>query len=235
MPLPEVPRPASGPGDGPITVLLADDEALVRAGVRAILSSDPGIEVVAEAADGREALELAARFRPSVALLDIRMPVLDGLAAARELAVRLPGTAVAMLTVFGEDEYIDAALKVGVSGFLLKASAPQELIAGVKAVASGAAYLSPRVARRVVDRLRAVDVGAPQVARAAVAQLSARETDVLILLGAGYSNAQIGARLHLTEGTVKGHVSAILLKLGAVNRVQAAVLAHHAGLVPPGS
>ncbi|MDO2933238.1 response regulator transcription factor [Paeniglutamicibacter sulfureus] len=235
MPLPEVPRPASGPGDRPITVLLADDEALVRAGVRAILSSDPGIEVVAEAADGRQALELAARFRPSVALLDIRMPVLDGLAAARELAVRLPGTAVAMLTVFGEDEYIDAALKVGVSGFLLKASAPQELIAGVKAVASGAAYLSPRVARRVVDRLRAVDVGAPQVARAAVAQLSARETDVLILLGAGYSNAQIGARLHLTEGTVKGHVSAILLKLGAVNRVQAAVLAHHAGLVPPGS
>lgn len=235
VPLPEVPRPASGPGDRPITVLLADDEALVRAGVRAILSSDPGIEVVAEAADGRQALELAARFRPSVALLDIRMPVLDGLAAARELAVRLPGTAVAMLTVFGEDEYIDAALKVGVSGFLLKASAPQELIAGVKAVASGAAYLSPRVARRVVDRLRAVDVGAPQVARAAVAQLSARETDVLILLGAGYSNAQIGARLHLTEGTVKGHVSAILLKLGAVNRVQAAVLAHHAGLVPPGS
>ena len=235
VPLPDVSQRAGDPGHRPITVLLADDEALVRAGVRAILSSDPGIEVVAEAADGHEALELAARFRPRVALLDIRMPVLDGLAAARELAVRLPGTAVAMLTVFGEDEYIDAALKLGASGFLLKASAPLELIAGVKAVASGAAYLSPRVARRVVDRLREVDVGAPQVAREAVAHLSVRETDVLVLLGAGYSNAGIGARLQLTEGTVKGHVSAILLKLGTGNRVQAAVLAHQAGLVPPGT
>lgn len=234
MPPPDVSQPVGDRGARPITVLLADDEALVRAGVRAILSSDSDIEVVAEAGDGRQALELAFRFRPQVALLDIRMPVLDGLAAARELAVRLPGTAVAMLTVFGEDEYIDAALKLGASGFLLKASAPQELIAGVKAVATGAAYLSPRVARRVVDRLRALDVGAPQAARVAVQRLSARETDVFVLVGAGCSNAEIGARLHLTEGTVKGHVSAILLKLGAGNRVQAAVLAHQAGLVPQG-
>lgn len=235
MPPPDATDPAVVSGDGPITVLLADDEALVRAGVRAILTSDPGIEVVAEAADGRQALDLAARFRPRVALLDIRMPVLDGLATARELAARQPGTAVVMLTVFGEDDYVDAALKLGASGFLLKASAPQELIAGVKAVASGAAYLSPRVARRVVDRLRSLDTGAPRLARAAVARLSPRETEVLVRLGAGCSNAEIGARLHLTEGTVKGHVSAILLKLGAGNRVQAAVLAHQAGLVPPGT
>lgn len=217
-----------------IRVLLADDETTVRAGVRAILTSDPAIEVVAEAADGREAVDLVQRHRPQVVLLDIRMPRLDGLAAAGEIARVAPETAVIMLTTFSEDEYIAAALAHGASGFLLKSGDPRELIGGVHAVAEGAACLSPVVAHRVITELGKDAAGRMSRAAAArdrVAQLTPRERDVLALLGAGHPNAEIGRRLHLVEGTVKAYVSSILDRLAVRNRVQAAVIAHEADLV----
>jgi DNA-binding NarL/FixJ family response regulator len=212
-----------------IQVLLADDEAMVRAGVRAILASDPGIEVVAEAADGHEAVELVRAHRPDVVLLDIRMPGLDGLAAADEIAAVAPSTNVIMLTTFGQDDYIANALGGGAAGFLLKASDPRELISAVHAVAAGAAFLSPAVAHRVVRNYRDAG-GRAAAARRQVTTLTDRERDVLALLGAGHSNAEIARTLYIVEGTVKAHVSAILDKLGARNRVQAAILAYEAGL-----
>ncbi|WP_309126910.1 response regulator transcription factor [Microbacterium sp.] len=213
-----------------IRVLIADDEAMIRAGVRAILESDPDVEVVSEAADGREAITAARRHRPDVAVLDIRMPVLDGLSAAAEIITTMPATAVVMLTTFGEDDYVERALGGGALGFLLKAADPRELIAGVRAVADGGAYLSPEIARRVIAPYREGARTRSAEARDAVAALTDREREVLALLSAGASNAEIGRRLHLVEGTVKGHVSAILIKLGVRNRVEAAVLAHRAGL-----
>ncbi|GAA3756428.1 DNA-binding NarL/FixJ family response regulator [Spinactinospora alkalitolerans] len=215
-----------------IRVLLADDEAMIRAGVRAILGADPGIEVVAEAADGREAVELARAHRPDVALVDIRMPRLDGLAAAAEIRRAVPETAVAILTTFGEDDYIARALGDGASGFLLKAGDPRELIAGVRAVADGAAFLSPKVAHRVITELSGGRMSRGAEARRRTEELTGRERDVLALLGAGLSNAEIARRLHLVEGTVKSYVSTILNRLGVRNRVQAAIVAHEAGLVP---
>lgn len=213
-----------------IRVLLADDETMVRAGVRAILDTDAEITVVAEAADGRAAVELAAAHRPDVALLDIRMPRLDGLAAAVELARAVPAVAVAILTTFGEDAYVAEALDGGARGFLLKSGDPRELLAGVHAVAGGGAYLAPAVAARMITRLRSTGLGRATTARARVAALTSRERDVLGLLGTGLSNAQIARRLDLVEGTVKGHVSAILTNLDLDNRVQAAIVAHEAGL-----
>ncbi|GAB2828114.1 response regulator transcription factor [Streptomyces daliensis] len=239
----DAPDPADPPGQSQaprrIRVLLADDEALVRAGVRAILAADAQVEVVAEAADGREAVELVAAHRPDVALLDIRMPRLDGLTACEEIVrtqARTPegrGTAVAMLTTFAEDAYIARALGGGAGGFLLKSGDPHELLTGVRAVADGGAYLSPKVARHVITELGGGPGG--RLARAAAARartepLTAREREVLALVGSGLSNAEIARRLHLVEGTVKGHVSAILDRLGAVNRVQAAIVAYEAGL-----
>ncbi|MEJ3750736.1 response regulator transcription factor [Actinomycetes bacterium KLBMP 9797] len=214
-----------------IRVLLADDEAMIRAGVRAILAADPEIEVVAEAGDGREAIELARSHRPDVVLLDIRMPQLDGLAAAAELRRAAPDTAVVMLTTFGEDDYIARALGDGASGFLLKSGDPRELIAGVRAVAAGAAYLSPRVAHRVINELRDGRMSRGAAARTQLETLTDREREVLALVGAGLSNAEIAKRLFLVEGTVKSYVSTILTRLGVRNRVQAAIIAHEAGLV----
>lgn len=216
-----------------IRVLLADDEAMVRAGVRAILTSGGEIDVVAEAGDGRAAVELALAHRPDVALLDIRMPRLDGLAAAEEIARTAPGTAVAMLTTFSEQAYVARALGGGATGFLLKSGDPYELIAGVRAVAGGAAFLSPKVARYVIDGLGGDDgrLGREAAARARVAVLSPREREVLGHVGAGLSNPEIAARLHLVEGTVKAYVSAVLDRLGVRNRVQAAIVAYEAGLV----
>lgn len=214
-----------------IRVLLADDEAMIRAGVGAILASDAGVEVVAQAADGRAAVELARAHRPDVALLDIRMPRLDGLAAAEEIVRTLPGTAVAMLTTFSEDAYVARALGGGATGFLLKSGDPHELIAGVRAVAGGAAFLSPRVARQVIDGFGVRRLGRGAEARARVALLTPREREVLGLVGAGLSNPEIAARLHLVEGTVKAYVSAVLDRLAVKNRVQAAVVAYEAGLV----
>jgi DNA-binding NarL/FixJ family response regulator len=209
-----------------IQVLLADDEPMVRAGVRAILASDDGIEIVAEAEDGHQAVELARAHRPHVALLDIRMPGLDGLAAAAAMPSM---TNVIMLTTFGQDDYIARALGDGAAGFLLKAADPRELITAVHAVADGAAYLSPAVAHRVIREYRDTD-GRATRARRRVELLTDRERDVLALLGAGHSNAEIARTLYIVEGTVKAHVSSILDKLDARNRVQAAILAYEAGL-----
>ena len=213
-----------------IRVLLADDEAMVRAGVRAILDTDPGIEVVAEAADGREAVDLAIDHRPDVALLDIRMPRLDGLAAAAELRQAVPEVAVVMLTTFDEDEYVARALGEGANGFLLKAADPRELLIGVRAAAEGAAYLSPKIAHRVVADLRGGRLTRYDQARKRVATLTGREREVLALVGEGLSNQDIARRLTVAEGTVKAHVSAILQRLEVTNRVQAAILAYEAAL-----
>ncbi|GAA2814505.1 response regulator transcription factor [Saccharopolyspora taberi] len=212
-----------------VRVVLADDEAVIRAGVRAILAADPEIEVVAEAADGRAAVEQVRLHRPDVAVLDIRMPLLDGLAAAEEL--HGSGTAVLIMTTFDEDAYVSRALHGGASGFLLKTGDPRELVLGVRAAAEGGAYLSPPVARRVIR-----DLGGPRMSRELDARrridvLSDREREVLALVGAGLSNAEIADRLHVVEGTVKAYVSAILSRLDLRNRVQAAVLAYEAGIV----
>jgi DNA-binding NarL/FixJ family response regulator len=214
-----------------IRVLLADDETMVRAGVAAILATDPGIAIVAEAGDGAEAVELARAHRPDVAMLDIRMPKMDGLAAAAELRRVMPEVAVVMLTTFDEDAYVAQALSHGASGFMLKAADPRELIIGVKAVADGAAYLSPRIAQRVIAKLQHGKLERAAPARERIDSLTPRERDVLALIGKGESNHDIAKRLHLSEGTIKGHVSTILTRLDAKNRVQAAIIAYEAGLV----
>ncbi|MFE5678142.1 response regulator [Streptomyces erythrochromogenes] len=214
-----------------IRVVIADDEPLIRAGIRMILTSAPDIEVVAEAANGREAVELARLHAPEVMLLDIQMPVMDGLTALGELRRAAPEVRALILTTFGEKENVLRALGQGGAGFLLKDSAPGELIGAVRAAAAGDAYLSPGATRHVVDQLasgRAAVRG--EEARRQVAELSERERGVLALLGEGLSNADAGRRLHMSEATVKTYVSRILAKLGCENRVQAALLARDAGL-----
>ncbi|GAA1292659.1 response regulator transcription factor [Saccharothrix xinjiangensis] len=213
-----------------IKVVLADDEAIVRVGVRAVLASADDVEVVAEADNGRSAVDLVLRHRPDVAVLDIRMPQLSGLDAAAEIRRVAEGTATLILTTFAEDSYISRALGEGASGFVLKTGDPHELIAGVRAVAAGAAYLSPLVARRVVDHLSGV--GPRLRAADRVAVLTEREREVLGLVGAGLSNSEIAVRIHVVEGTVKVYVSSILKRLDLRNRVQAAIAAHEAGLIP---
>ncbi|MEU3721246.1 response regulator transcription factor [Streptomyces sp. NPDC031705] len=214
-----------------IRVVIADDEPLIRAGIRMILTSAPDIEVVAEGANGREAVDLALSHAPDVALLDIQMPVMDGLTALGELGRAAPGVRALILTTFGEKENVLRALSQGGAGFLLKDSAPGELIGAVRAAAAGDAYLSPGATRHVVDQLAAgVAAGRGEEARRLVAELSERERGVLALLGEGLSNADAGRRLHMSEATVKTYVSRILAKLACENRVQAALLARDAGL-----
>ncbi|WP_069170185.1 response regulator [Streptomyces griseus] len=218
-----------------IRVLIADDEPMIRAGVRAVLSTAADIDVVAEAADGHDAVERVRLHRPAVAVLDIRMPGMSGIEAAASIRAAVPETGVVMLTTFGEDDYILQALGGGAAGFLIKSGEPEELIAGVRAVADGAAYLSPTVAARVVAHLSATGAGALAGRRAAarerVGMLTAREREVLAHLGSGLSNGRIARRLHVVEGTVKAHVSSILARLGVENRAAAAVVAHEAGIV----
>ncbi|MEV4425541.1 response regulator transcription factor [Streptomyces sp. R-07] len=215
----------------PIRVVIADDEPLIRAGIRMILISDPEIEVVGEAADGRAAVEAARAHAADVVLLDIQMPVLDGLSALPELRRAAPAARVIVLTTFGERENVLRALEHGGAGFLLKDTAPAELIRAVRAAAAGDAYLSPAATRHVVERLATGrEAARAEEARARVAALSEKERDVLALLGEGLSNADAGKRLHMSEATVKTYVSRILAKLDCENRVQAALLARDAGL-----
>jgi|SRR5690349_257256 len=213
-----------------IRVLIADDEPLMRAGIKAILGTADDIELVAEAGDGREALQIVRERRVDVAVLDIRMPRMDGLACARELHVLAPSVRVVMLTTFGEDENIVRALSEGAAGFLLKDSAPEELLRAVRAVNNGEAYLSPMVTSRVVGMVATSGQPKRQEAQKAVAGLTEREVEVLALLGQGMSNADVGAKLHMSEATVKTYVSRLLAKLGLTNRVQAALLARDAGI-----
>ncbi|MET0133816.1 MAG: response regulator transcription factor [Kibdelosporangium sp.] len=214
-----------------IRILLADDEPLTRAGVQAVLGAEPEFEVVAEAGDGHEAIELAQAHRPDVALLDLMMPRLDGLAAAAEINRTVPGTGVIMLTTFSEDEHIARAFGSGASGFLLKTGDPRELFAGIRAVAGGAAYLSPKIAQWAIRRLSSEGATSATKAQQLVDGLTNREREVLALIGNGLSNAEIARRLHVVEGTVKVFVSAILRRLAVPNRVRAAIIAYEAGLV----
>ncbi|MFI8517492.1 response regulator [Streptomyces sp. NPDC085481] len=214
-----------------IRVVIADDEPLIRAGIRMILTSDQEIEVVAEAANGREAVDLARAHAADVVLLDIQMPVLDGLSALPELRRAAPSTRVIVLTTFGERENVLRALEHGGAGFLLKDTAPAELIRAVRAAAAGDAYLSPAATRHVVEQLASGrEAARAEQARSRLTALSEREREVLALLGEGLSNADAGRRLHMSEATVKTYVSRILAKLGCENRVQAALLARDAGL-----
>ena len=216
-----------------IRVVLVDDQAMVRTGLRMVLAAESDIEVVGEAADGAAGVRVVTEQKPDVVLLDVRMPGVDGLEAARRiLAADLP-TRVVVLTTFDEDEYVAAALRAGVSGFLLKVAPPEDLVVAVRTVAAGQGLLDPAVTLRVIESFAAAP--SPDPARAGqLATLTEREVDVLGLVAAGLTNAEIAARLYLGEATVKTHVSRVLLKLGLRDRVQAVAFAYESGLVTPG-
>jgi len=223
-----------------ISCLIADDQAMVREGFGALLAAQPGITVAALAADGAEAVTLARRTRPDVVLMDVRMPVLDGLAATRELLQAgrgEPAPRVLMLTTFDLDEYVYEALRAGASGFLLKDAPAAELVHAVRVVAAGDALLAPSVTRRLIEDFASRP--RPQSQRqqdiqAAAARLTPREAEVLTLIARGMSNAEISASLVIAEQTTKTHVGRILMKLGLRDRAQAVVFAYESGLVTPG-
>jgi DNA-binding NarL/FixJ family response regulator len=215
----------------PTSVVIADDQRLVRSGFRVILDNAPGIEVVGEAADGQQAVDLVTGRAPDVVLMDIRMPVLDGLQAARRI-VATTASKVLMLTTFDADEYVYEALRVGASGFLLKDALPEQLIGAVRAVAAGDALIDPTITRRLIAAFTraARPVGElPAVLR----ELTTRELDVLRLVARGLSNLEIARELFVEESTVKTHVARVLMKLGLRDRVQAVVLAYETGFVVP--
>ncbi len=216
----------------PIRVLLVDDDPLVRAGLSMILSSDSAIEVVGEAQDGAVAMDRVVTDRPDVVLMDIRMPRVDGLTATARLTATERPPKVLVLTTFDLDDYVFRALEAGASGFLLKDTPPRELVAAVKIVAAGEAMLSPTVTRTLIGHFAADgSQGRRQRALARLQVLTEREREVLVAVGRGLSNAEVGRSLFLSEATVKAHVSRLLLKLDATNRVQVAILAHDAGLL----
>jgi len=219
-----------------ITVLIVDDQTLVRSGLRAIIESEPGMEVVGEAGDGAEAVDAVRRLRPDVALMDIRMPRLDGVAATRALLrAATPGrTRILILTTFHLDEYVTEALRAGASGFLLKEATGDQLVEAVRVVAAGEAMLAPPVTRRLLERMAKDPAASADDGREIRDLLSVRELDVLCLVARGLSNAEIGETLHLAETTVKSHVQSMLAKLGVRDRLQAAVAAYDSGLVKPG-
>ena len=214
-------------------VLIADDQALVRVGLRKILEFEPDTEVVGEAGDGADAVRQVERTRPDVVLMDIRMPVLDGIEATRRIVNARPTCRVLMLTTFGLDGYVFEALRAGASGFMLKDAPPEEIAAAVRIVAGGDALLAPAITRSVVEEF-ARHRPAP-TPPAALADLTARETEVLELLARGLSNAEICQRLVVSEATAKTHVARILQKLGLRDRIQAVIYAYEAGVVTPGS
>jgi DNA-binding NarL/FixJ family response regulator len=213
-----------------IRVLVADDQSMVRAGFRMLLTGEADIEVVAEASNGLEAVEKAARFDPTVVLMDIRMPELDGLEATRRILAADPEARVLILTTFDLDEYVYEGLRAGASGFVLKDDPPEQLIAAIRTVAAGDALLSPAITRRVIGAFTRMPRPSPP---AALAELSEREREVFRLIALGLSNAEIGKELFISETTVKTHVTHILAKLDLRDRVQAVVLAYQAGLVEP--
>ncbi|GLW32666.1 response regulator [Actinoplanes regularis] len=219
--------------DKPLRVLIADDDDLMRAGLRAVLSSDDTIEVVGEAADGREAVALARVVSPDVVLMDVRMPQLDGIAATRQLGAAVPTVRVLILTTFEDDDYVFGALSAGASGFLLKRTRPEKLIEGIHTVAAGDSLLSPSVTRTVIDQMSAAAPPDPAAVRR-IHGLTARERDVLVLVARGLSNGEIAAELFVEESTIKTHMKRILAKLDLRDRVQAVIVAYETGLVRPG-
>ena len=216
-----------------IRVLIADDQAVVRGGLQLILEAQDDIQVVGQAADGAEAIELVRNLQPDVVLMDIRMPVLDGIEATRQLAASGADTHVLMLTTYGLDEYVYDALKAGAAGFLVKTDSPERLVEAVRVVAAGEALLAPEITRRLINRFLAApppNADPPST----LAELTAREREVLEHLARGHSNAEIAQTLYITEGTVKTHVARILAKLELRDRVQAVVYAYEYGLIQPG-
>ena len=216
-----------------VRVLIVDDDALMRAGLRGVLSSDEQIVVVGEAADGREAAYRTRLLKPGVILMDVRMSDLDGIAATREVLAEFPDVKVVILTTFEEDDYIFGALSAGASGFLLKRTSPEELIAAIHTIHAGDSLLSPSVTSRVIERMARQP--APDAAKdPRLQELTPRERDVLELIARGLSNAEIAAELVVEESTVKTHVKRVLMKLGVRDRVHAVILAYETGVVRPG-
>jgi DNA-binding NarL/FixJ family response regulator len=218
----------------PVRVLIVDDDDLMRAGLRGVLSSDDAIEVVGEAGDGRTAVSEARRRVPEVVLMDVRMPGLDGIAATREIVAVSPEIKVAILTTFEQDDYIFGALNAGASGFLLKRTKPEELIAAIHTLAAGDSLLSPSVTRKVIEQM----TEQPLVDRSSAERLdllTLREREVLELIAAGLSNGEIAATFVIEESTVKTHVKRILMKLRLRDRVQAVIFAYESGLTSPGA
>ena len=218
--------------DDRVRVLLVDDDDLMRAGLRSVLSSDDTIEVAGEAGDGGEALDRVRETQPHVVLMDIRMPGVDGISATREVLAGSVDVKVVVLTTFEDDDYIFDALSAGASGFLLKRTKPEELISAIHAVAEGDSLLSPSVTRRVIDRMATQPVAGLSGAR--LEKLTPREREVLELIGRGLSNREIAESFVIEESTVKTHVKRILMKLGLRDRVQAVILAYETGLIRPG-
>src|SRR4051794_33358030 len=222
------------PPTEPVSVLIADDQALVRAGFRAILEAQPGIKVVGEAGDGRDAIDLARRRQPGVVLMDIQMPDVDGLEATRPLLDDAGDreVAVLMLTTFDLNEYVYEALRAGASGFLLKDVLPEDLVAAVRVVAAGDGLIAPTITKRLIEQF--ARTAPPSTPPPRLEELTPREVEILTLMARGLSNAEIAEELVLSHATVKTHVKRVLNKLGIRDRVQAVVLAYEAGLVAPG-
>jgi DNA-binding NarL/FixJ family response regulator len=216
-----------------VRVLIVDDDDLMRAGLKAVLSSDDEIDVMGEAGDGHTAIQQARAEKPDVVLMDVRMPDLDGISATRKLLAVSPEVKVAILTTFERDEYIFGALSAGASGFLLKRTKPEELIAAIHTLAAGDSLLSPSVTTRVIERMAGQPV-TPSEASKRLDELTPREREVLELIGRGLSNGEIASAFFIEESTVKTHVKRILMKLNLRDRVQAVILAYESGLVSPG-